>query len=168
MSLGLSCPRRRSREGAVVLLWRRATVEMAVNVLLCVMLIWTAVMIGLVVGWSWRPHWTGLFFLDLRPTGLRARKLWLAVFHVNVVHQAVARAAAQQATTMLGQQAITKHTQRPVEQHAVASGADNALAQHPTIQQIAIADAPINSIPHITVQDSDSQKSYRTVSAHES
>ncbi|KAJ1270700.1 hypothetical protein BS78_06G071800 [Paspalum vaginatum] len=43
-------------------------------------------MIGLVAGWAWRPRWTGLLFLGLRPRlrilwvppGLGARRLWLA------------------------------------------------------------------------------------------
>ncbi|GLU08107.1 hypothetical protein SLE2022_250320 [Rubroshorea leprosula] len=44
-------------------------------------------MIGLVIGWSWRPRWTSLVFLGLRskfrfiwtaPPGFGARRLWLA------------------------------------------------------------------------------------------
>ncbi|KAG0526910.1 hypothetical protein BDA96_06G186700 [Sorghum bicolor] len=75
-------------EEAVALLQRPAVAEMAVDVLLCAVPIWAAVMIGLVVGWSWRPRWTGLLFLGLRtrlrilwvwvPPGLGARRLWLA------------------------------------------------------------------------------------------
>ncbi|XWS39242.1 hypothetical protein CRYUN_Cryun18bG0033800 [Craigia yunnanensis] len=46
-----------------------------------------AVMIWLVIGWSWRPRWTSLVFLGLRskfrfiwtaPPGFGARRLWLA------------------------------------------------------------------------------------------
>ncbi|ONM15241.1 Polyketide cyclase/dehydrase and lipid transport superfamily protein [Zea mays] len=73
-------------EQAVALLQRPAVAEMAVDVLLCAVPIWAAVMIGLVVGWSWRPRWTGLLFLGLRsrlrilwvPPGLGARRLWFA------------------------------------------------------------------------------------------
>ncbi|EER98083.1 hypothetical protein BDA96_02G056900 [Sorghum bicolor] len=77
-------------EEAVALLLRPgpAVAEMAVDVLLCAVPIWAAVMIGLAVGWSWRPRWTGLLFLGLRsrlrvlwlwvPPGLGARRLWLA------------------------------------------------------------------------------------------
>ncbi|XP_062189855.1 uncharacterized protein LOC133892884 [Phragmites australis] len=73
-------------EEAVGLLRRPAVAEMAVDVLLCAVPIWAAVMIGLVVGWSWRPRWTGLLFLGFRsrlrilwvPPGLGARRLWLA------------------------------------------------------------------------------------------
>ncbi|KAL6647581.1 hypothetical protein ACP70R_015018 [Stipagrostis hirtigluma subsp. patula] len=73
-------------EEAVALLRRPAVAEMAVDVLLCAVPIWAAVMIGLVVGWSWRPRWTGLLFLGFRsrlrilwvPPGLGARRLWLA------------------------------------------------------------------------------------------
>ncbi|KAI8011265.1 hypothetical protein LOK49_LG06G02807 [Camellia lanceoleosa] len=44
-------------------------------------------MIGLVIGWSWRPRWTGLVYLGLRsklrfawtlPPGFGARRLWFA------------------------------------------------------------------------------------------
>ncbi|KAJ7954769.1 StAR-related lipid transfer protein like [Quillaja saponaria] len=62
--------------------------ETFVDILLCAVPIWLAVMIGLVIGWSWRPRWTGLVFLGLRskfrflwtaPPGFGARRLWLAV-----------------------------------------------------------------------------------------
>lgn len=64
-----------------------AIVDTFVDILLCAVPIWLAVMIGLVIGWSWRPRWTGLLFLGLRsklrfawtlPPGLGARRLWLA------------------------------------------------------------------------------------------
>ncbi|XP_058105520.1 uncharacterized protein LOC131248994 [Magnolia sinica] len=64
-----------------------AIFEAFVDILLCAVPIWVAVMIGLVIGWSWRPRWTGLIFLGLRsrfrfiwtaPPGLGARRLWLA------------------------------------------------------------------------------------------
>ncbi|KAJ0982398.1 hypothetical protein J5N97_010653 [Dioscorea zingiberensis] len=66
---------------------RPAVMETAVDILLCAVPIWVAVMIGLVIGWSWRPRWTGLIFLGLRsrlrffwtaPPGFGARRLWLA------------------------------------------------------------------------------------------
>ncbi|XP_072957805.1 uncharacterized protein [Typha angustifolia] len=67
---------------------RPAVVEMAIDVLLCAVPIWVAVMIGLAIGWSWRPRWTGLVFLGFRskmrflwtaaPPGLGARRLWFA------------------------------------------------------------------------------------------
>uniref|UniRef100_A0A7N0UU31 START domain-containing protein n=1 Tax=Kalanchoe fedtschenkoi TaxID=63787 RepID=A0A7N0UU31_KALFE len=59
-----------------------------VDILLCTVPIWVAVMIGLVIGWSWRPRWTGIVFLGLRsrfrflctaPPGFGARRLWLAL-----------------------------------------------------------------------------------------
>lgn len=73
-------------EEAVGLLRRPAVAEMAVDVLLCAVPIWAAVMIGLVIGWAWRPRWTGLLYLGFRsrlrllyvPPGLGARRLWLA------------------------------------------------------------------------------------------
>lgn len=61
--------------------------ETLVDILLCAVPIWLAVMIGLVIGWAWRPRWTGLVFLGLRsklrfawtaPPGFGARRLWLA------------------------------------------------------------------------------------------
>lgn len=61
--------------------------ETFVDILLCAVPIWLAVMIGLVIGWSWRPRWTGLVFLGLRtklrflwtaPPGFGARRLWFA------------------------------------------------------------------------------------------
>ncbi|GAB2294547.1 hypothetical protein Dimus_028753 [Dionaea muscipula] len=64
-----------------------AIVETFVDILLCAVPIWLAVMIGLVIGWSWRPRWTGLVFIGLRskfrflwtvPPGFGARRLWLA------------------------------------------------------------------------------------------
>ncbi|KAM7485236.1 hypothetical protein LguiA_001245 [Lonicera macranthoides] len=64
-----------------------AIVETFVDILLCAVPIWMAVMIGLVIGWSWRPRWTGILFLGLRsklrfawtaPPGFGARRIWLA------------------------------------------------------------------------------------------
>ncbi|KAL0650363.1 hypothetical protein Bca4012_093054 [Brassica carinata] len=61
--------------------------ETFVDVLLCAVPIWLAVMIGLLIGWSWRPRWTGLIYLGFRsklrflwtaPPGFGARRLWLA------------------------------------------------------------------------------------------
>ncbi|XP_052190753.1 uncharacterized protein LOC127800275 [Diospyros lotus] len=71
----------------VALLKRPAIVETFVDILLCAVPIWVAVMIGLVIGWSWRPRWTGLVYLGLRskfrfawtaPPGFGARRLWFA------------------------------------------------------------------------------------------
>ncbi|XP_021727741.1 uncharacterized protein LOC110694877 [Chenopodium quinoa] len=65
-----------------------AIIETFVDILLCTVPIWLAVMIGLLIGWSWRPRWTGLIFLGFRsklrflwtaaPPGFGARRLWLA------------------------------------------------------------------------------------------
>lgn len=69
------------------MLRKPALMEAFVDILLCAVPIWLAVMIGLVIGWSWRPRWTGLLFLGLRsrfrflwtaPPGFGARRLWLA------------------------------------------------------------------------------------------
>ncbi|RWR86593.1 START domain-containing protein [Cinnamomum micranthum f. kanehirae] len=66
---------------------RPALMEAFIDILLCAVPIWLAVMIGLVIGWSWRPRWTGIVFLGLRsrfrfiwtaPPGFGARRLWLA------------------------------------------------------------------------------------------
>ncbi|XP_011073492.2 uncharacterized protein LOC105158432 [Sesamum indicum] len=64
-----------------------ALMEAFVDILVCAVPIWVAVMIGLACGWSWRPRWTGLVFLGFRsklrflwtlPPGLGARRFWLA------------------------------------------------------------------------------------------
>ncbi|CAI9118281.1 OLC1v1019825C1 [Oldenlandia corymbosa var. corymbosa] len=66
---------------------KQAVMETFVDILLCVVPIWLAVMIGLLIGWTWKPRWTGLVFLGLRsklrlvwtfPPGFGARRLWLA------------------------------------------------------------------------------------------
>ncbi|GMH19967.1 hypothetical protein Nepgr_021808 [Nepenthes gracilis] len=66
---------------------RPSVVETFVDILLCTVPIWLAVMIGLVIGWSWKPRWTGLVYLGLRGKfrfpwmalhGFGARQLWLA------------------------------------------------------------------------------------------
>ncbi|KAG8373141.1 hypothetical protein BUALT_Bualt12G0140000 [Buddleja alternifolia] len=64
-----------------------AIMETFVDILVCAVPIWVAVMIGLLIGWTWRPRWTGLVFLGFRsklrfiwtiPPGLGARRFWLA------------------------------------------------------------------------------------------
>ncbi|XP_057538867.1 uncharacterized protein LOC130816964 isoform X2 [Amaranthus tricolor] len=64
-----------------------AIIETFVDILLCAVPIWLAVMIGLLIGWSWRPRWTGLIYIGFRskfrflwtaPPGFGARRLWLA------------------------------------------------------------------------------------------
>nr|GMD79376.1 stAR-related lipid transfer protein 7, mitochondrial-like [Ipomoea batatas] len=72
---------------------RPAVMETFVDILLCVVPIWMAVMIGLMIGWSWRPRWTGLVFLGLRsklnrlvwtaPPGFGARRLWFALTAIS-------------------------------------------------------------------------------------
>lgn len=73
---------------------RPSITETFVDILLCAVPIWLAVMIGMVIGWSWRPRWTGLVFLGLRskfrfiwtaPPGFGARRLWLAVTALSAV-----------------------------------------------------------------------------------
>ncbi|KAF5752364.1 Polyketide cyclase/dehydrase and lipid transport superfamily protein isoform 2 [Tripterygium wilfordii] len=72
---------------------RPSITETFVDILLCAVPIWLAVMIGLVIGWSWRPRWTGLVFLGMRsklrfvwtaPPGFGARRLWLAFTALSV------------------------------------------------------------------------------------
>ncbi|KAK4365963.1 hypothetical protein RND71_013843 [Anisodus tanguticus] len=72
----------------VELMNKPAIMETFVDILVCLVPIWVAIMIGLVIGWSWRPRWTGLVFLGLRsklnrfvwtvPPGFGARRVWLA------------------------------------------------------------------------------------------
>lgn len=68
-------------------LHRPSVTETFADILLCAVPIWLAVMIGLLIGWSWRPRWTGLVYLGFRsklrflwtaPPGFGARRLWLA------------------------------------------------------------------------------------------
>ncbi|KAI3469696.1 hypothetical protein Pfo_026359 [Paulownia fortunei] len=63
-----------------------AVMEAFVDIMVCAVPIWVAVMIGLLIGWSWRPRWTGLVFLGFRsksrfiwtaPPGLGARRFWI-------------------------------------------------------------------------------------------
>lgn len=63
-------------------------IETFVDIFLCAVPIWLAVMIGVVIGWAWTPRWTSLVFLGFRsklrgfawtaPPGFGARRLWLA------------------------------------------------------------------------------------------
>lgn len=70
-----------------------AVMETFVDILVCAVPIWVAVMIGLLIGWSWRPRWTGLVFLGFRsklrfiwtaPPGLGARRFWLAFTALSI------------------------------------------------------------------------------------
>lgn len=74
------------------LMKKPAVYETFVDILLCAVPIWVAVMIGLVIGWSWRPRWSGLVFLGFRskfrflwtaPPGFGARRLWFAFTAVS-------------------------------------------------------------------------------------
>lgn len=65
-----------------------ALVETFVDIVMCLVPIWLAVMIGLLVGWSWKPRWAGLICLGMRskirfawtaPPGFGARRLWFAI-----------------------------------------------------------------------------------------
>ncbi|MBA0675773.1 hypothetical protein Goari_017298, partial [Gossypium aridum] len=69
------------------LLKKQSITETVVDVLIYAVPIWLAVTIGLAIGWSWRPRWTGLVLLGFRskfrfiwtaPPGFGARRLWLA------------------------------------------------------------------------------------------
>ncbi|KAL3828725.1 hypothetical protein ACJIZ3_017527 [Penstemon smallii] len=72
---------------ALELFNKPAVMETFVDILVCAVPIWVAVMIGLLIGWSWRPRWTGLVFLGFRsklrflwtaPPGFGARRFWFA------------------------------------------------------------------------------------------
>ncbi|KAJ4950000.1 hypothetical protein NE237_026832 [Protea cynaroides] len=58
------------------ILKKPAVVETFVNILVCVVPIWVIVMIGLLIGWSWRP--SKFRFLWTVLPGFRACRLWLA------------------------------------------------------------------------------------------
>ncbi|KAJ0818324.1 hypothetical protein HanLR1_Chr00c0350g0743771 [Helianthus annuus] len=65
-----------------------AVMETFVDIFVCAVPIWAAVMIGVLIGWAWTPRWTSLVFLGFRsklrgfamtvPPGFGARRLWLA------------------------------------------------------------------------------------------
>lgn len=65
-----------------------ALVETFVDIAMCLVPLWLAVMIGLLVGWAWKPRWAGLICLGLKskirfawtaPPGFGARRLWFAI-----------------------------------------------------------------------------------------
>ncbi|KAH9322698.1 hypothetical protein KI387_017337 [Taxus chinensis] len=67
---------------------RAALLETFVDVIICLVPLWLAVMMGLIVGWSWKPRWAGLIWLGMRskvrfawtaPPGFGARRLWFAI-----------------------------------------------------------------------------------------
>ncbi|KAH9322076.1 hypothetical protein KI387_016715, partial [Taxus chinensis] len=45
---------------------REAVVDTLLDIVMCAVPVWLAVMIGLVVGWAWKPKWAGLLFVGLR------------------------------------------------------------------------------------------------------
>lgn len=55
-----------------------AVMEALVDILICAVTIWIAVMIGLLIGWSWRPSWAGLISLGFRS---KCRFIWAAASH---------------------------------------------------------------------------------------
>ncbi|KAG6550425.1 hypothetical protein Mapa_008388 [Marchantia paleacea] len=65
-----------------------AIVETCADLMVSMLPFWVAIVIGLVVGWSWKPRWVSFLFLGLRsrprlvwstPPGFGARRVWLAV-----------------------------------------------------------------------------------------
>eukprot|EP00271_Cylindrocystis_brebissonii_P005019 TRINITY_DN16975_c0_g1_i1.p1 TRINITY_DN16975_c0_g1~~TRINITY_DN16975_c0_g1_i1.p1 ORF type:complete len:872 (+),score=132.90 TRINITY_DN16975_c0_g1_i1:1242-3857(+) len=57
------------------------------DILFLLLPIWLSVLVGLIVGWTWRPRWAGLLVVALRsrprlafglPPGFGARRIWLA------------------------------------------------------------------------------------------
>eukprot|EP01018_Ginkgo_biloba_P013144 Gb_27588 [translate_table: standard] len=67
----------------------QAMVETLLNIVLCLVPVWLAVMIGLIVGWAWKPKWASLIFVGLRssrsqlvlssPFGFSARRIWFVL-----------------------------------------------------------------------------------------
>ncbi|KAK1418837.1 hypothetical protein QVD17_27984 [Tagetes erecta] len=63
-------------------------IEPFVDIFLTAVPIWAAVMVGIIIGWSWTPRWTSFVFLGFRsklrgfaltfPPGFGARRMWLA------------------------------------------------------------------------------------------
>ncbi|KAH8959257.1 hypothetical protein BDL97_06G069900 [Sphagnum fallax] len=74
-------------------LWGKpAVLETAADVMMCLVPIWVAITVGLIVGWSWKPRWVSFILLGIRsrprlvwqaPPGLGARRFWLAMTAVS-------------------------------------------------------------------------------------
>ncbi|KAK1395294.1 Polyketide cyclase/dehydrase and lipid transport superfamily protein [Heracleum sosnowskyi] len=73
-------------EDVINFLKKPEIIETFVDILICSVPLWVAAVIGLVIGWSWRPRWTSIVYLGLRPKlsliwtfplGFGARRLWI-------------------------------------------------------------------------------------------
>jgi hypothetical protein len=74
-------------------LWGKPVVmETAADLVFCMVPIWVAIAVGLVVGWSWKPQWVSILLMGIRsrprlvwgtPPGFGARRFWLAVMAVS-------------------------------------------------------------------------------------
>lgn len=74
------------------LLGKPAVMETAADMMFCMVPIWVAVAVGLVVGWSWKPQWVSIFLMGVKsrprlvwetPPGFGARRFWLAMMAVS-------------------------------------------------------------------------------------
>jgi len=66
--------------------------ETAADMMFCMVPIWVAVALGLLVGWSWKPQWVSLFIMGIKtrprlvwetPPGFGARRFWLAIMAIS-------------------------------------------------------------------------------------
>ncbi|KAL3507700.1 hypothetical protein ACH5RR_033082 [Cinchona calisaya] len=115
---------------------KQAVMETFVDILLCSVPIWLAIMIGLLIGWSWKPRWTGLVFLGFRsklrfawtaPPGFGARRLWLAFTALSafsVVHKLLFRSRGRN---------IQKESSSASLGQLTSSDADSPLASDQTV-----------------------------------
>lgn len=98
---------------------RQAVMDTLMDVMMCLVPVWLAVIIGLIVGWAWKPRWASFIFMGLRsfrpqlilssPPGLNAaltalmgvpllRKLW-AYFRARKSEEETLQAVDRQQTS---------------------------------------------------------------------
>ncbi|CAA0383391.1 unnamed protein product [Arabidopsis thaliana] len=101
--------------------------ETFVDVLLCAVPIWVAVMIGLLIGWSWRPRWTSLVYLGFRsklrflctvPPGFGARRIWLAFTALS------AFSVCSRLGPTSNKSSVNNGSSKPVEEEAFSRASD--------------------------------------------
>ncbi|GAV69611.1 hypothetical protein CFOL_v3_13112 [Cephalotus follicularis] len=137
-------------------LFKRPTLtETFVDILLCAVPIWLAVMIGLVIGWSWRPRWTGLVFLGLRskfqflwaaPPGFGARRLWIAFTALSAF--SVCRTLWSNFTTKRRKSAAALASPAPSPPEGTADSASTS-SEAANIEQDIVTESDLQHLIHL-------------------
>ncbi|EOA30626.1 hypothetical protein CARUB_v10013761mg [Capsella rubella] len=124
--------------------------ETFVDVLLCAVPIWVAVTIGLLIGWSWRPRWTGLVFLGFRsklrflwtaPPGFGARRLWLAftalsVFSVCRTLWSRLGTSSKKSSVINGSAPMSKPVDEEEEEEAFSRASDKVIVTEKDLKHL--------------------------------